>query len=140
MTNFKGAVAEALSPMLSTFHLINGQLLQIVKYCHTDGSLEKLTLGFESTALVATANAEDDSIDIEIANTHDVQNLGDIDASQLQPWKDLIGKPFAWGWVTVNQQGYCDGILCSFGEFIPQLTLNVVASSIKVGMFVEVAN
>jgi Family of unknown function (DUF6334) len=140
MTNFQATVAEALSPMLSAFQLINGQLLQAVKHRHTDGSLERLTLIFGSIALVVTANADDDSVDVKVASIDDIHNLGDIDASQLQPWKDLIGKPFAWGWVTVNQQGYCDGILCSFKEFIPQLVLNVIASSIKVGIFREVIN
>jgi hypothetical protein len=41
---------------------------------------------------------------------------------------------FGWGWITMNQQGYCDGLLLSFGKVIfPQLVLNVMASAIEVG-------
>jgi hypothetical protein len=31
----------------------------------------------------------------------------------------------------VNQQGYLDGVLLSFGGVIPQLLITVVASSLK---------
>ena len=81
-----------------------------------------------------TANDNDDSIDFRIANVADVGNFVGVDASRQEPWAGFIGKPFSWGWITMNQQGYCDGLLLSFGEIIfPQLVFNVMASSIEVG-------
>lgn len=132
MTTFKTGVAEALAPMLSAFHSISDMSLQSVWQVHTDGSLDKLVLDFGRASLVVLADENDDSIDVVSTETADVGDVGVVDGSHLEPWSRFIGKPFGWGWVTVNQQGYCDGLLLSFGGIFPQVALNVIASSIKV--------
>lgn len=129
----KTRTAEALSPMLTVFHSIEGKSLHAVWKVYTEGSLDRLILDFGPLSLVVVADENDDTIDIKVADSADLRNAGYVDASKVEPWQSLIGESFGWGWVTVNQQGYCDGLLLSFGGIVPQLAINVIASSIKVG-------
>jgi hypothetical protein len=46
-------------------------------------------------------------------------------------WSGLIGKPMGWGWLVVNQQGYLDSVLLSFGGVVPEVAIIVVASALK---------
>jgi hypothetical protein len=46
-------------------------------------------------------------------------------------WREFVGQPFGWGWAVMNQQGYSDGVLLSFGGVTPQVLLEVIASSLK---------
>lgn len=133
----KTKTAEALFPVLSTFHSIGDQSLQTVWQRFTEGCVEQLVLDFGSTSLVVTVNKDDDSI--ELRNEHGTDTSDLIDMTQSNPWKNFVGKAFGWGWVTINQQGYCDGLLLSFGEAVPQLVLNVAASSIKIGMVMQIS-
>ena len=54
------------------------------------------------------------------------------DVSHLPLWEPFIARPFGWGYAVVNQQGYCDGLLLSFGDIRPKVLLQVIASSIDV--------
>jgi hypothetical protein len=139
MLTTKLKVAEALAPMLSAFQSIIGKPLQSVWQCGTEGSLDRVALDFDGASLVILADENDDSIDITLSEQTDQRNISDVDASDLDPWRGFVGMPFGWGWVTVNQQGYCDGVLLSFGGIFPQIALNVVASSIKVAAITGVA-
>jgi hypothetical protein len=134
MTDTKTKTAEALAPILSEFQSLSGQSLQAVWYLYDEGSLGELVLAFDQVQLRVVADENGDSIDIMVAkNFSTPPELGTPDGSRLDPWKDLMGKPFGWGWVTINQQGYCDGLLLSFGGIIPIVILTVAASSIKIG-------
>jgi hypothetical protein len=86
-------------------------------------------LGFGEMSFTVKAREDDDTVEFWTEETAAV--IAGIDASKSQPWCGLIGKPFGWGWVAINQQGYCDGILLSFGGIDPQVMLNVIASSTK---------
>ena len=108
--------------------------LSVPSHVYTEGSLDKLIFNFGQISLIVTADENDDSIDIAAAGTTEPPHVVGVDKSQLHPWNNIIGKPFGWGWVTVNQQGYCDGLLLGFGGIFPQIVLNVIASSIKVGV------
>ncbi|HKT10307.1 MAG TPA: DUF6334 family protein [Terriglobia bacterium] len=140
MLTAKLKAAEALAPMLSTFHSITGKPLVSVWQCRMEGSLDRVVLDFDGASLVILADENDDSIDLTLSNESDRRSVGDVDASGLDPWRSFIGMSFGWGWVTVNQQGYCDGVLLSFGGIFPQIALNVVASSIKVAAITGVAS
>src|SRR5258708_8030949 len=131
MTTATTSAAEALCPILSSFHSIGRQSLKAVWQRYTDGSMDKLVLDFGVVSLIVVANPNDDSVDIMSTDATDLRNTG-VDASHLEPWESFIGKPFGWGWITINQQGYCDGLLLSFGGIVPQVILNVISSSIKV--------
>jgi len=119
--------AEALFPLLSVFHEVDGALLKTVRQMITEESITAISLDFGSKALMIEAEEDDDTVTISI---RDGLPQGD-EINNQQPWIDLIGKPMGWGWVMVNQQGYLDGVLLSFGGVIPQLLITVVASSLK---------
>ena len=138
MTLNKTKMAEVLFPMLSEFHSISDRELQAVWQVYTEGSVDHIVLNFGSIALAVTADEDDDSIDFRVADPTDFRNPDDFDVSHLEPWKRFIGKSFGWGWVTVNQQGYCDGLLLSFEGVTPQVVLNVMASSIGAGLITRV--
>jgi hypothetical protein len=132
MTTDKIRTAEAMAPMLAAFHTISDRPLRSVRQVYTEGTLDRIVFGFGQVSLVVVADENDDSIEVTTADTDGLQDSGGVDGSRSEPWRELIGKPFGWGWVTVNQQGYCDGLLLSFGGIVPQVALNVIASSIKV--------
>jgi hypothetical protein len=129
----KTSMADALGPILARFDGINKQPLRAVWQFVLDDCLDRVILDFDSVSLVIASNPDDDTIQFWVVNKAQVEHTGGVDASQQQHWQKLIGKQFGWGWLTINQQGYSDGLLLSFGGMIPQLVLNVVASSIKVG-------
>lgn len=135
MADWRRATAVAASPLLDSFQQIETQVLRSVFRVTDDGCLVRITLRFDRSFLKIAARSDDDAIELEAGELAVVPTQG-ADASASEPWKDLIGKHFGWGWVTINQQGYCDGVLLSFDGIIPQVLLNVVASSIderKVG-------
>ena len=134
MTTVKTRAAEALAPILSAFHAIGDQSLRAVWQVETYGSVDRLVLDFGRVSLSVVADENDDSIDIAVEDTAGLRNARGTNVSHLGPWDHLVGKGFGWGWVTVNQQGYCDGLMLSFGGIVPQIVLNVIASSIKVRM------
>jgi Family of unknown function (DUF6334) len=96
-----------------------------------EASLGKIVLGFDQDSLLVEAEPYDDTITIQLISNNDRSTDGWIDASHSKPWSSFIGKTFGWGWITINQQGYIDGILLSFDGIWPQVMLNVMASSIK---------
>ncbi|MFY9724038.1 MAG: DUF6334 family protein [Bryobacteraceae bacterium] len=122
-------VAEALHPTLSVFHAISQESLRAVR---VENDLDRVIFDFDRGALVVEGNPDDDSIEIQFVNQGEFQNTEAVETSHLDPWARFIGKPFGWGWVTVNQQGYCDGLLLSFGGIDPQLLLTVAASALVV--------
>lgn len=134
MQDPKTQAAEALSPMLSALGQLTDRRLDSVWEMHREGSLDRLELILGTAALIITADPDDDTIDFSVSDSDDPGAEGYVDASQAEPWKNLIGRSFGWGWVTINQQGYCDGLLFSFDGIYPAVLLNVIASSIKVGL------
>ncbi len=89
-------------------------------------------IGQEETAF--HADSDNDTILVECQKANSKANSsGPSRLTSLrhqQPWRGLIGKAFGWGWLTLNQQGYCDGALLSFGDLNPRILLQVIASSI----------
>lgn len=138
MSSIKNRTADALAPTLSNFHEVNDQQLKGVQYIYRDGSLESVVLEFDKCFQALAADENDDTIDLSVVRTnlHDVQS---ISGNHLDVWEKFIGKRFGWGWVTVNQQGYCDGVLLSFEGIVPQIAVSVVASSIKIAMILAFA-
>ena len=127
----KAAAGTALQPVLDAFHAVDGQLLISVSEIHEDGCLTGIVFTFEKNTLTVAAKADDDSVELSI--TASSGNRPSDDFSDRQPWVTFIREPFGWGWLTVNQQGHCDGVLLSFRGIVPQLALTVEASSFSVG-------
>ena len=130
LNSAKIAAGTALRPVLDAFHAVDGQLLTSVSETCEDGCVTSIAFTFERNTLTVAANADDDSVELSVtARLADLQN----DVSDRQPCATFIKEPFGWGWLTLNQQGYCDGVLLSFRGIIPQLVLTVEASSFSVG-------
>jgi hypothetical protein len=85
--------------------------------------LEQVILDFGPVSLAIVAISDDDSVAVRCVKATDLNTTGLVDASHDQCWNDFIGTSFGWGWVTVNQQGYCDGMLLSFDGIVPQLVV-----------------
>lgn len=120
-----------LHQLLLEFHGINGHPLRAVWRVYTDECLDKIVLEFEHNSLMVEAEPDDDSIRFHVINNADRDTNGWIDASRSEVWRDFVGEPFGWGWITINQQDVLDGVLLSFGGITPQVMLNVMASSIE---------
>jgi len=127
----KITAGTALRPVLDAFHALDGQPLTSVSEAYEDGCLTAVVFTFERNTLAVAANAEDDSVELSVTNLSDRPPAHDV--SDREPWVTFIREPFGWGWLTLNQQGYCDGVLLSFRGIIPQLVLTVEASSFAVG-------
>jgi hypothetical protein len=124
------AVGEALFTHFSALQELIGEPLRAVWHIASQGCLDQVILDLGPIALVVSADP-DDSIDFRCMKTSDPVRTDSVDASHHQCWQSSIGVPFGWAWVTVNQQGYCDGLLLSFGDIVPQVVMNVIASEIR---------
>jgi hypothetical protein len=122
-------VAEALHSTLAVFHPISQETLQAVRL---EKDLNRVIFDFDRGALVIEGDPDDDSIEVRLMNHGEIESTQAVTVTHLDPWAPFIGKPFGWGWITVNQQGYCDGVLLSFGGIDPQLLLTVAASALVV--------
>jgi hypothetical protein len=137
MSVLKTKVAEALSPMLDVFHSLGEAPLHAVAYIYVYGCLERIVFSCGPMSLVVLADADDDTVAISVANTEALRLSPESDVGHTPLWKRFIGKPFGWGYVVVNQQGYCDGLLLGFGDIRPKVLLQVLASSIDVKPILE---
>jgi hypothetical protein len=106
--------------------------LRAVWYIHAEGCLERVVFTFGTIFLSVAANDDDDTVKVWTSGRADFDTAQASDVTQSRPWSSFVGKSLGWGWVTVNQQGYCDGMMLSFAGIQPQVCLNVVASSVKV--------
>lgn len=89
---------------------------------------------FDRMALSVWCESGDDSIAFKVTPSAEADIGSSIDTSHFEHWKSVIGKSFGWGWITINQQGYCDGLLISFEGTHPQLLLTGMASSLAVSI------
>ena len=119
-----------LHTLLLRFHEISGRPLESVWRVYDEHSLDKIILNFSDLAFVIEAEPYDDTIKFEVI-TNKLNTDDCCDASGSEPWKSFLGKPFGWGWLTINQMDALDGILISFSGITPQVLLTVMASSIK---------
>jgi Family of unknown function (DUF6334) len=126
------ALAQSLSPTLAIFDVIAGQPLRSVWQVEEHGCLDRIILEFGKHSLVVTVAPDDDTVDLDVIDATGSSKPVGTEVSQTSPWRNFVGVAFGWGWIAVNQQGYCDTALLSFGGVAPQIMLNVVASSIKV--------
>jgi hypothetical protein len=96
------------------------------------GSRAELVLQWDGGYLLFCADIDTDSMEVEF-------HEGDLAPSRkyrslrsVSPWAEYIGEKGGWTWLAVNQQGYCDTALISFGNIIPNIMLHVICSAIKV--------
>ncbi len=105
-----------------------------------DGCVDFLALKFPAAVLTFTVDADDDTVEVRGQEAETFDPSGLVRADAVAPWSSWIGRSFGWGWVTVNQQGYQDGVLLSFGGLEPCVLLVAAASSLRVYTVTEPAN
>jgi hypothetical protein len=114
---------------LEPFHRAQSKRLTGVVYRETDEG-EEILLAFDDEYLVFSCNIDYDTIHVKFETKHIV-----VDDEEFAPhpdWDRFIGKDFFWGWLTLNQQGYIDGVLLSFDGVVPEIGMNVIASRFEV--------
>ena len=115
----------------SEFLPLSEMELRSVWYVRVEGDLDQIILAFESESLVVKAEIDYDTIQLSrIPNSAIEQETSAEPVEGV--WSKYIGQKFCWGWVTINQQNYLDGVMLSFTGIYPNILLNVIASSIKV--------
>jgi hypothetical protein len=97
-----------------------------------DGCRTLIVLRFAAAALVFLADADNDTIEVRCQEADALDHTGQHCVSTVSPWVSVVGRPFGCGWVTINQQGYQDGVLLSFGGLAPSVLLTVVATNLRV--------
>jgi Family of unknown function (DUF6334) len=132
--------AQALDPLLGAFRAVTGRHLLAVFGSHVHGSLARRVLDFGDMSLVIEAEPEFDTVAIAVDRSGAIPYGDGVNASGSKPWKSFIGQPFGWGWIAMNQQGYCDGVLLSFGGIAAQVLVSVVASRLKESVIEAVAD
>ena len=110
-----------------------------VWYVWVEGCLGKIILSFENESLAIKAEIDDDTISLSrIPNSAIDQETNAIRVEGV--WSKYFGQKFGWGWITINQQNYLDGVMLSFTNIDPDILLNVAASSINVFEISKAAN
>jgi hypothetical protein len=97
-----------------------------------DGCRDFIALKFSAGVLAFSVDDDDDTVEVRCQETETFDPTGLDRADAVAPWSSWTGKPFGWGWVAINQQGYEDGILLSFGGLEPSVLLVAAASSLRV--------
>jgi hypothetical protein len=128
---------------LDSFHCLTSEEPQ-----HLEGVYEKvedtcrlvIMLKFENKALLILADTDHDTAVVECEDAHSLDLDGYTSINTLLPWRGLLGQVFGWGWLTINQQGYPDGVLLSFDGLVPQILLFVAASSLHVHVVSEASS
>lgn len=133
----KVKVAEAAAPLIEVFHSIGEEPLDHVSYFYVHGCLERIVFVFGSTSLVVLADEDDDTVVLSTASTATTDTSLETNMTHLPLWTPFTGKPFGWGYIVINQQGYCDGLLLSFGDMRSKILVQVLASSLQVSMISE---
>ena len=124
----KENIGNVLRPVLTPFHAVDGCPLQNVWETSVDDELESIQLEFEPGFLNIDVDTEDDTLRLCVTRE---RRSNSRCTSHLSPWKQQIGKPFGWGWIGVNQQGYLDGVSLSFGSVTPQFSITAIASTLR---------
>jgi Family of unknown function (DUF6334) len=110
----------------------DGQKLEGVFQRVEDGCLDLIALRFPAGMLAIAADADTDTVEVRYHEAETFDKAGLVRVSAHPPWSSLIGQCFGWGWSTINQQGYQDGVLLSFDGLVPSVMLLVAASSFRV--------
>lgn len=125
----QGSTPELQRGALEAFHAFGQKVLEAV--LHREGEDgEAIALIFGDGALQLKSDPDLDQISVTFGPLINTQDYDDLTGDA--PWSRFIGKPFSWGWLTVNQRGDLDGALLSFDGVVPEVGVTVVASSLEI--------
>jgi hypothetical protein len=120
----------AMQATLDAFLSIENERLSEVKSRISQTAPDALLLCFQTRSLLIQVDGNDDTIQVTSIGMLDIEQTSE-NLTSSSFWREFVGQPFGWGWAVMNQQGYSDGVLLSFGGVTPQVLLEVIASSLK---------
>ena len=107
-------------------------LLQDVYEKVVHGCRGEIVLDFGDSFLRFTVDQDTDSIAGQFHQRALGAKRGYRSIASVAPWRKYLKKECGWTWLAINQQGYWDTVLISFDAVVPNILLNVMASSIFV--------
>ena len=96
------------------------------------GLRDEIILDFGDCFLQFGVNPDTDSIVPRFHGRKFASRRGYRSVGGAAPWSRYLGEECGWTWLAINQQGYWDTALISFDAVIPNILLNVMASSLYV--------
>lgn len=102
-----------------------------------EGCRGELVLQWDNGFLLFRADSDTDSLEVEYQEGAFASSGKYRSLRSSSPWSEYIGKSCGWTWLAVDQEGYWDSALLSFDDIIPNVLLNVTASSIGVFSIVQ---
>jgi hypothetical protein len=97
-----------------------------------DGCRDEIVLSFGDCFLSFKAVPDTDTIEAQFHGKKFVAKRGCKSVCGDEPWSRYLNQDCGWTWLAINQQGYWDTALISFEAVVPNILLNVMASSIYV--------
>jgi hypothetical protein len=97
-----------------------------------DGRRDEIVLDFGDSFLSFVVEPDHDTVACRFHDKPFVSKRSFRRVGTESPWSQYIDKECGWTWLAVNQQGYWDTVLISFDAVIPNVALNVMASSFYV--------
>ena len=97
-----------------------------------DGCRDEIVLDFGDSCLRFSVDADTDSIMGRFQGTKFSAKRGYQSIISSALWRPYLEEECGWTWLAINQQGYWDTILISFDAVVPNILLNVMASSVYV--------
>lgn len=120
--------------IMDAFHACSSEGAEIVEEVYernSPGCREALALKLTTKVLLFSADPADDTITVNCESAAAFGFAG-LERAASAVLRSLVGRTFFWGWATVNQQGYSDGVMLSFDHLYPAVLVNVIASSLAV--------
>jgi len=124
-------MAASIQQAFLDFSAAEEQVLHAVYQRIEDNCRDVLALQCSTNTMLVMANSDDDTIAVYCRLTSELGTEGLQCVSSTSPWAELLGRELDCGWVSTNQQGYCDGVVLSFGSLTPTLMLYVIGSTIR---------
>jgi hypothetical protein len=97
-----------------------------------DGCREAVALKFSNAVLTIKVDPDSDTMEVRCQRAELFDTAGMTSVRGSPAWVSLVGQVFGWGWVTINQQGYQDGVVLSFDGLEPNVMLTAAGSSIRI--------
>ena len=97
-----------------------------------DGCRDEIVLSFGDCFLSFKIEPDVDTIEAQFHDKKFVSKRSYHSIGHDDPWTRYLNQECGWTWLAINQQGYWDTVLISFETVVPNVLLNVMASSIHV--------
>jgi hypothetical protein len=117
---FSNILYNGTNNIINVFEFIEDECLCAIKVCLSD------------KILIFSANPDDDTLKVDYSNEMSFETDGWRCISTDIPWINILGHHIDMLWITINNQGYCDGAIIGIDGLLPSIIMNVIASNICV--------